>query len=161
MCTTNYKTTICRNVQTSAAARNIFAKACFTELESNFVRPKSSKIGRWGASLLTRKLPEISQMKIWPKKSNLICLKWRSKQNWEQLENKTVPGWGSPLKNPSTYIWWAYARVISSTSFCLSTPSSSKARESFKRIPSIYSRMRTFSLDCRSNRNYYIINSIN
>lgn len=45
--------------QTSADARNIFAKACFKEGDSPFVRPKSSKIGRCGGALLTRKFPTL------------------------------------------------------------------------------------------------------
>ena len=35
-----------RFLQTSADARNILASACLTEIDSFFVSPKSSKIGR-------------------------------------------------------------------------------------------------------------------
>lgn len=64
-----------------------------------------------------------------------------------------IPGWGSPLKKPSTYIWWAYARVISSTSLCLSTPYASNKSLSFKRIPSIYCKIRTLSVDWYTKKN--------
>lgn len=47
---------------TSADARNIFARACFIELDRDFVSPKSSRIGRWGGSLLTRKLPRKNRL---------------------------------------------------------------------------------------------------
>lgn len=52
-----------REVQTSADARNILARACFIELDSIFVSPKSSKIGRWGGFLLTRKFPRLKPIK--------------------------------------------------------------------------------------------------
>lgn len=53
-----------RNIQTSADAKNIFATVCFMELESNFVNPKSSKIGRCGCDLVTRKLPRNVQQNL-------------------------------------------------------------------------------------------------
>lgn len=63
-------------LQTSAHAKNIFASDCFIELESDFVSPKSSKIGRCGASLLTRKFPtrKIHHFKSYEIKHNHVML---------------------------------------------------------------------------------------